>query len=71
MTVKPLTAIGTATVVVVLLAYRMLPAQAQEALSLTGLLLFFCVFVGALIYRKMHPKNDSAQKLTQIDKDGK
>jgi len=62
MAVKPLTAVGVSSVVITLLVCRLLPLKVREALSLTGLFLFFAAFVGALVYRWKYPKNQTDQK---------
>ena len=62
MAVKPLTAVGVSSVVITLFVCRLLPLKVREALSLTGLFLFFVAFVGALAYRWKHPKNQADQK---------
>jgi len=62
MAVKPLTSVGISAGVIALLACRLLPRHIQQALSLTGLLLFLGTFVGAVIYRRRHPKPDKQQE---------
>jgi len=62
MAVKPLTAVGVSSVVITLLVCRLLPLKVREALSLTGLFLFFAAFVGALVYRYKYHYNHTYQK---------